>query len=110
VIVRVWRTAVRAERAGDYERFATTRSLPMFRRQDGCLGVLFAEDSGERIVITLWDRLETVAGLDQSSDYQLTTRALFDSGILDGEQTINVYTFAGGFLSGRLPLLDGLNE
>jgi len=106
MIARIWRTGLRAERAADYEQFATTRSLPMFRRQDGCLGVLFAEGSGEGIVITLWDSIEAVARLDKSAEYHQTAAALSDSGVLDGDQTVRMYWVTGGFLDPQVPLVD----
>lgn len=98
MIVRIWRTDVRPERVNEYEQFATTRSLPMFRRQGGCLGVLFAEESGERIVISFWDGPEAIDRLGESADYRQTVEALSSSGILDGGQSVRVYDVTGGFV------------
>ncbi|GAA1114894.1 hypothetical protein GCM10009630_10360 [Kribbella jejuensis] len=98
MIVRIWRTGVRADRVSDYEQFARTRSLPMFRRREGCLGVLFAADAGERIVITLWDGPESVDRLAESTEYRETVDALSATGILEGEQSVQVFNSTGGFV------------
>ena len=105
MILRIWRTEVQTGRATDYEHFAMTRSLPMFRRQSGCRGVLLAEHSGERIAITLWEDQEAVARLEESADYLQTVRALLDSGILQGDQATRVYGAAAGFLDPQMPLI-----
>jgi hypothetical protein len=92
---------VRPERVNEYEQFATTRSLPMFRRQDGCLGVLFAEEAADRIVITLWEGPEAVDRLAKSADYRQTVEALSSTGILEGEQSVRIYNVTGGFADTR---------
>jgi heme-degrading monooxygenase HmoA len=85
-VVRVWRTAIDSRRAEEYERFARERSVPMFRSQPGFLGVFFARDGEERVVITLWqDRLSADA-LAQSKTYLATAEQLGSSGVLTGEQ------------------------
>ena len=101
MIVRIWRTGIDPARADEYERFAEQRSLPMFRTQPGFCGVLFttAADGG-RAVISFWDDERAVELLDRSESYRDTASALGSSGILRGEQTVEVLTAHGGELPG----------
>src|SRR5215207_4696754 len=55
MIVRIWRTGLDESRADEYERFARERSLPMFQKQPGCVGVFFTRTEQGRAVITLWE-------------------------------------------------------
>jgi heme-degrading monooxygenase HmoA len=97
VIVRIWRTGIDPARAGEYERFAEERSLPMFRDQRGYKGVLFttAPDGG-RAVISFWQDQHAVDALDSSESYRETASALDATGILQGEQTVELLTVHGG--------------
>jgi heme-degrading monooxygenase HmoA len=97
VIVRIWRTGIDPTRAGEYERFAEERSLPMFRAQPGFRGVLFttAADGG-RAVISFWETEHAVELLDRSESYRETASALGSSGILRGQQTVEVLIAHGG--------------
>jgi heme-degrading monooxygenase HmoA len=99
VIVRIWRTGIDPARAGEYDRFAEERSLPMFRTQQGFRGVLFttaAEDG--RAVISFWGDQNAVDRLDRSESYRATAGALGSTGILRGEQTVEVLEVSGGEL------------
>jgi heme-degrading monooxygenase HmoA len=97
VIVRIWRTGIDPARAESYERFARERSLPMFRAQQGFRGVLFAAgDAAERVVLSFWEETGAVAALDGSPTYRETVDALLTSGILSGEQTVEVLDVQGG--------------
>jgi heme-degrading monooxygenase HmoA len=97
VIVRIWRTRVDPARADEYERFAHERSLPMFRRQAGFRGVLFAAgDETERVVLSFWENADAVEALGRSPTYRETVDALLASGILTGEQTVEVLDVRGG--------------
>jgi heme-degrading monooxygenase HmoA len=102
MIMRIWRTRVRTGRDAEYEHFASTRSLPMFRRRAGCLGVLLARDSDERIVVTMWDGPNAVAQLEESADYRQTAAELYNSDILQDNQTIHVYRITDGFLDPQM--------
>jgi heme-degrading monooxygenase HmoA len=97
VIVRIWRTGIDPARAEDYERFAGERSLPMFRRQAGFRGVLFASgDETERVVLSFWENEGAVEELGRSPTYRETVEALLATGILAGEQTVEVLDVDGG--------------
>ena len=97
MIVRIWRTGIDPARAGEYERFAGERSLPMFRRQAGFRGVLFASgDETERVVLSFWENADAVEELGRSPTYRETVDALLATGILTGEQTVELLDVDGG--------------
>lgn len=99
MIVRIWRTGIDAVRAEEYERFARERSLPMFRAQTGFRGVLFASGGEtERVVLSFWDDLGALAALDDSPSYRETVAALLATGILTGDQSVEVLDVQGGDL------------
>ena len=89
-VVRIWRTGLDESRAAEYEDFARSISLPMFRRHSGFLGVLFAGTGAERMVITLWSGRAAAAALDASADYQATVRAIEATGFLRPPQRAEV--------------------
>ena len=99
MIVRIWRTGIDPARASEYQRFAEERSLPMFRAQPGFRGVLFttAADGG-RAVISFWDDERAIELLDRSESYRDTASALGSSGILRGDQMVEVLDVTGGDL------------
>ena len=82
LLMRIWRTQIDDSRAREYENFARSVSLPMFRRHDGFLGALFAGAGGERAVVTLWASRAAAASLEASADYQATVRAIEAAGFL----------------------------
>ena len=99
MIVRIWRTGIDPARAGEYERFAEERSLPMFRAQRGFRGVLFTTAAGDRrAVISFWEDHGAVELLDRSESYRDTAAALGSTDILRGEQTVEVLEVHGGDL------------
>jgi heme-degrading monooxygenase HmoA len=101
VIVRTWRTGIDPARAAEYERFAEERSLPMFRAQPGFRGVLFTTAADDRrAVISFWEDEAAVELLDRSESYRETAAALGSTGILRGEQTVEVLDVSGGDLPG----------
>jgi heme-degrading monooxygenase HmoA len=89
-VVRIWRTGLDESRSAEYEDFARNFSLPMFRRHNGFLGVLFAGTGAERTVITIWSGRAAVAALDASADYQATVRAIEATGFLRPPQRVEV--------------------
>jgi heme-degrading monooxygenase HmoA len=96
VIVRIWRTGIDPARADEYERFADERSLPMFRSQTGFRGVLFTKaDDGERAVVTFWDDAAALEELARSETYRVTVDALVATGLLRGEQFVEVLQVHG---------------
>jgi hypothetical protein len=90
LVVRIWRTGLDESRAREYEDFALGVSLPMFRRHDGFLGVLFAAAGAERVVITLWTGKAAAAALEESADYQATVRSIEAAGLLRPPQQVEL--------------------
>jgi heme-degrading monooxygenase HmoA len=89
-VARIWRTGLDESRAAEYETFAVSVSLPMFRRHTGFLGVLFTANGTERAVITLWSDQAAAAALDASPDYLATVRAIEATGFLRPPQQVEV--------------------
>jgi heme-degrading monooxygenase HmoA len=95
VIVRIWRTGVDPDRVVEYETFAADESLPMFRKQSGFQGVLFLRTGGHASVITLWDDMHAVERLADSPTYFETVKRIANSGMLVGDQVIEVFEAHG---------------
>jgi hypothetical protein len=90
LVVRIWRTQIDRSCAREYDDFARSVSLPMFRRHDGFVGVLFAGTGGERVVVTLWADRAAAGSLEASADYQATVRAIDAAGFLRPPQRIEL--------------------
>jgi heme-degrading monooxygenase HmoA len=99
MIARIWRTQVDSTRLEEYQRFAETYSLPMFRAQGGFLGVLFVGVESERAVISLWEDAEAAAALDSSPSYRETVARISAAGFLSGGSSVEVFEVHGGDLS-----------
>jgi quinol monooxygenase YgiN len=84
--MRVWRTHIDGGQAAEYEHFAATESLPMFRAQPGFLGLLFGRDGDKCIVTTLWKDHAAADALENSPAYQDTVARI--SRFLVGESTV----------------------
>jgi heme-degrading monooxygenase HmoA len=82
----------------EYEFFERECSLPMFRKQSGFLGVLFLRTAGECAALTIWGGLESAQALSTSESYRHTVRELEATGLLKGEQSVEVFEVKGGFL------------
>jgi heme-degrading monooxygenase HmoA len=90
LIARIWRTRIDETRADEYLEFANSRSLPMFRSQQGFVGILFARQRSERAVISLWRDLTSAQALDQSPTYRATVAEIEATGFILGPSTIDV--------------------
>jgi hypothetical protein len=99
--VRVWRTRIDPARTAEYDDFARTKSVPMFRAQPGFCGVLFTSHGDARAVITLWKSRESALALHRSPTYAETVAALEDAGFLAGEQTTELVDLDGFYASER---------
>ena len=102
MLVRVWTVDIKKEKIKELEIFANTISLPMFRKQKGCLGVLFTKNSHEASTITFWDKQESIDALDTSVSYQDVVQQIEDSGILAGNHRTETYEEYGGFMGFKL--------
>jgi heme-degrading monooxygenase HmoA len=99
MIVRIWRTGLDEARADEYERFAEQRSLPMFQRRRGCLGVLFTRAEGGRAVVSLWDDRAAAAELEGDSEYRATVEEIIAAGFLRPPQAVELMETTGGWLA-----------
>jgi hypothetical protein len=97
LVVRIWSTGLDESRAAEYEDFALNTSLPMFRRHDGFLGVLFAGTGAERRVITLWSDRAAAAALETSASYQATVRMIEATGFLRPPQQVELLDVHGSW-------------
>jgi len=98
MLVRVWTVDIKQEKIKELEEFANTISLPMFRKQEGCLGVLFTKNSHEASTITFWDNQESIDKLAISISYQDVVKQIEESGILAGNHRSETYEEYGGFI------------
>lgn len=92
MLVRAWQTGIDESRAAEYEAFAVERSLPMFRRHEGFLGVLLvAPAPGQRVVLTAWRDAEAAQALEESDDYRSTVDAIRREGFLLPPQRVSSF-------------------
>lgn len=98
MIIRIWRTEIASACMAEYERFAQERSLPMFRHQQGFLGVFFLGTRKDRAVLTLWRDVPSVEALAHSSTYQETSAQLQATGLLVGQPSVEVFEVQRGIL------------
>lgn len=92
MILRAWETGIDESRAAEYDRFASERSLPMFHRHEGLLGVLLlSPQEGRRVVLTVWRDAADVRALEESADYRATVAAIEAAGFLRPPQAVTVF-------------------
>jgi hypothetical protein len=94
-VVRLWRTGIDPARADEYDHFAQSRSLPMFRTQPGFVAVLLCSRAAERTVITLWQCWDAVNALDHSATYQATVNEIEAAGFLRGDRSVETFDLDG---------------
>jgi heme-degrading monooxygenase HmoA len=90
MIARIWRTRIDETRADEYLRFAQSRSLPMFRSQQGFVGLLLGRQRADRVVISLWRNLSSAQALDESQTYKTTVAEIEATGFIVGPSTVEV--------------------
>ena len=90
MLLRIWRTGVDPQRWHEYARFEREHSLPMFRQQAGCYGVVFVRtsDGAGAAACTFWQDWGAIERLAQSHTYQATVTRLLDTGLLTGTQSV----------------------
>lgn len=98
MIVRTWQTAIDPDRVDEFEAFVNTYSLPMFKLQPGCLGVLVSRDGRMTTTLSLWEDRASIDQLDTSTTYQETVERILATELLRGEQTVKIYPVFGGYL------------
>jgi heme-degrading monooxygenase HmoA len=100
MLLRIWRTGVDTHRWAEYARFEREHSLPMFRAQPGCRGVLFTRspDGSGAAACSFWDDQTAIDRLATSAMYQATVARLMATGLLSGTQSVEVFEIAAGAL------------
>jgi heme-degrading monooxygenase HmoA len=99
VILRTWRAKIVPTRLEEYRRFERERCLPTLRKQPGFLGVLFLRAAEASVAaLTIWDDRGAIEALESSPSYRRTARELAESGLLAGEQLVEVLEVEGGDL------------
>jgi heme-degrading monooxygenase HmoA len=97
LLMRIWTTRFDPARRAELEAFARTVSLPMFHRQQGLRGVLFAANGDHFATVTFWESHEAIRKLEQESvDYADAVRRITLTGLLVGEQRVEVLEVVGG--------------
>jgi quinol monooxygenase YgiN len=99
MLIRIWQVKVKPDRFYDLEDFARSHSLPMFKKQEGCLGVLFSRDENYCATISIWENMKAIEKLRDSSSYNETVEKIVATGMLEGEQSVEIFEMFGGFLS-----------
>jgi heme-degrading monooxygenase HmoA len=82
VIARLWECKIDGLRAAEYDKFAQERSLPTFRAHTGLRGAAFLGEGSQRAVLTLWDSMENIELLEQSTLYRDTVDAIMRTGFI----------------------------
>ena len=90
MLLRLWLSGFDPERLGELNDFATSRSGPMFDSFDGCLGYAFAHSEAIYWTLSLWSDREAIARAEQSDLYKETVEAIHATGILQGDQQVEV--------------------
>lgn len=98
MLIRIWNTGVDPKRLSEYEEFEQQQSLPMFRAQKGCLGIWFLRKEGSFYAMSLWKDRTSIEALAESETYAQTVNALKATGLLQGEQTVQVFEVRSGKL------------
>ncbi len=108
MLVRIWKVSLAPNKAAELERFATNISLPMFKTQPGCLGVLFTRTETECATISIWQSEHAVESMEQSALYKQVVRQIEQSGILREDHHTEVFLVYGGFVSTELAAMPEL--
>ncbi len=99
MILRIWRAALEPTRLEEYRRFEVEQCLTMLHKQPGLLGVLFLREAEDGAAsITIWEDEGAVEALQSSPSYRRTDRELAESGLLVGEQSVEIFQVESGDL------------
>jgi heme-degrading monooxygenase HmoA len=102
MIVRLWEAEVQPSDMQQYGEWEKTRSLPMFEKLPGCLGVLFLRSANSCFALSFWKDMESVDALESNQLYKATSAAYEQSGMLRGSPTLTVFETALGSLKEEL--------
>lgn len=90
MMMRLWTTGLRRERTEAYEAFARNGSLPMFRQQEGFIGVVMSHRGSVGQVLTIWRDAAAVDALSRSPSYRSTVEQILAADLLTGQQSTEV--------------------
>jgi heme-degrading monooxygenase HmoA len=91
MLARLWTTGLRPDRVDAYESFARDVSLPMFREQDGFMGVVMVRSGHEGLVLTFWRDQTAIDALETSQSYRGTVERIQEADVLAGSQQTAAY-------------------
>ena len=95
MLLRLWRAEFDHERLDELNEFARTRSGPMFDSLPGCMGHIFSHSAGTYLTISMWIGDRAIKQAEASDIYRETVAAITASGILRGDQVIEVFDVDG---------------
>lgn len=98
MLIRIWKVRILKDRTEDLRDFARTESLPMFKKQAGCLGVLFTLDGNLCATISVWKDRRSIESLKTSQSYKETVDKILATGMLEDEQSVEIFDCFGGYL------------
>jgi heme-degrading monooxygenase HmoA len=99
MILRIWHAALNPIHLEEYRCFEAEQSLPMLHRQPGLLGVLFLREAEASVAaLTIWEDRGAIEALESSPSYRRTARELAESGLLAGDESVEVLEVEGGDL------------
>ena len=98
MIGRLWRCQVNSTKMKEYEMFETNETLPMLLRQPGFVAVLFGRTQKDCTAITLWNDMRDIEALAKSETFIATAKKLESSGMLRGDQNVEIVQIVGGYL------------
>jgi heme-degrading monooxygenase HmoA len=99
MVLRLWAAGLDAARLTEYDAFANSRSLAMFKALEGCLGVIFLRSDVRGYVLSFWRDMASIEALEYSELYRSTVRNILAVGFLEEPQTTELVNLTGGFLS-----------
>jgi quinol monooxygenase YgiN len=98
MLIRIWQLKVKPDRFDELEDFTRTYFLSMFKEQKGCLGVLFTHDENYCAMISIWEDMQAIEKLRDSASYNDAIEKILGSGMLEDEQSVELFETFGGFL------------
>lgn len=91
MLLRLWRTDFDPGRLDELIEFAKTRSTPMFDALPGCMGHMFTHSGASYLTVSMWVGHHAIAQAEASAVYRRTVEALEATGILRGNQRVEVF-------------------
>ncbi|MGE7368349.1 antibiotic biosynthesis monooxygenase family protein [Neorhizobium sp. NPDC001467] len=90
MIARTWKATLDLARVDEYEEFARSVSLPMFRQQPGYVGVVMSRSGSTCLVTSFWRSMDDVEMLERSASYQEVVRGILSAGFLTDTKAAEV--------------------